>query len=413
LHSLIAYICLTGLFLPLLILYFNKGYRSANRYLAAFLFFASLYLLENFYFFYGTSANKVAFFTNTHAFFYLIGPCAFFYLRSVVRDSSKLNKTDLLHFALFGISFVGYIPYFFSSWDYKLSIANNILSDNWDMAPFRINSILPHQLDQLLNVLQTYFYCIALWALLVHHRKTKNNPITNTQQYQLIRKWLLLFTGIVTVITINFTVAMANMWLYDSKSIFLDRASGALLFAAIVYVGMNMMVMFFPQIMYGLPLTPKDNSIQDTEPTSLFVDTVALEENYADGSVQNEIEGNAAASLFSPEYVEKIEALLQESIKKQTYLEPKCSLSNMSDEIGIPAHHLTYYFNNIKKESFSNWRNQLRVVHVIRILDQGKSNQLTIEAIGEQVGFKSYSTFIRSFKKVAGKTPSDYLESVS
>ena len=113
LHSLIAYICLTGLFLPLLILYFNKGYRSANRYLAAFLFFASLYLLENFYFFYGASANKVAFFTNTHAFFYLIGPCAFFYLRSLLRDNSKLNKTDLLHFALFGISFVGYIPYFF------------------------------------------------------------------------------------------------------------------------------------------------------------------------------------------------------------------------------------------------------------------------------------------------------------
>jgi AraC-like DNA-binding protein len=204
---------------------------------------------------------------------------------------------------------------------------------------------------------------------------------------------------------------MANMWLYDSKSIFLDRASGALLFAAIIYVGMNMMVMFFPQIMYGLPLTPKDNSIQETEPISLVVDTFALEENYANASVQNEIEGNAAASLFSPEYVENIETLLQESIKKQTYLEPKCSLSNMSDEIGIPAHHLTYYFNNIKKESFSNWRNQLRVVYVIRILDQGKSNQLTIEAIGEQVGFKSYSTFIRSFKKVTGKTPSDYLES--
>lgn len=412
-HSLIAYICLTGLFLPLLILYFNKGYRSANRYLAAFLFFASLYLLENFYFFYGTSANKIAFFTNTHAFFYVIGPCAFFYLRSVLSDNSKLGKIDLLHFALFGISFVGYIPYFFSSWDYKLSIANNILSDDWDMAPFHINRILPHQLDQLLNVLQTYFYCIALWALLVHHRKTKNNPIINTQQYQLIRKWLLLFTGIVTVITINFTVAMANMWLYDSKSIFLDRASGALLFAAIVYVGMNMMVMFFPQIMYGLPLTPKDNSIQDPEPISLVVDTFALAENYANGSVQNEIEGNAVASLFSPEYVENIETLLQESIKKQTYLQPDCSLIKISNEIGIPAHHLTYYFNNICDTSFSDWRNKFRIGYVLKILNQGGVNHLTLEAIGLQAGFASNSTFIRSFKKVAGKTPSKYLGSIS
>jgi AraC-like DNA-binding protein len=369
--------------------------------------------LENFYFFYGTSANKIAFFTNTHAFFYVIGPCAFFYLRSVLSDNSKLGKIDLLHFALFGISFVGYIPYFFSSWDYKLSIANNILSDDWDMAPFHINRILPHQLDQLLNVLQTYFYCIALWALLVHHRKTKNNPIINTQQYQLIRKWLLLFTGIVTVITINFTVAMANMWLYDSKSIFLDRASGALLFAAIVYVGMNMMVMFFPQIMYGLPLTPKDNSIQDPEPISLVVDTFALAENYANGSVQNEIEGNAVASLFSPEYVENIETLLQESIKKQTYLQPDCSLIKISNEIGIPAHHLTYYFNNICDTSFSDWRNKFRIGYVLKILNQGGVNHLTLEAIGLQAGFASNSTFIRSFKKVAGKTPSKYLGSIS
>jgi hypothetical protein len=112
LDSVIAYICLTGLFLPLVIFYFNKGYLSANRYLAGFLFFSALYLLENFYFFYGKSLAIIAFFTTTHAFFYLIGPFAFFYVRSILRDNSKLSKTDYLHLVLFVVSFIGYFPYF-------------------------------------------------------------------------------------------------------------------------------------------------------------------------------------------------------------------------------------------------------------------------------------------------------------
>ena len=400
--------------MPLLILYFNKGYRTANRYLAGFLFFASLYLLETFQFFYGQSLFWIAFFTNTHYFFYLIGPFAFFYVRSILRDNSRLSKTDYLHFALFGISFLGYIPYFFSSWDYKVSIAANILSENWDMAPFHINKIIPHQLDQLFNVAHTYFYSISLWVLLVHYRKTKNNPIKKVPQYQLIKKWLLLFTGIFSVITINFTVAMANMWLYDDKSVFLDRASGALLFASIVYVMLNTMVMFFPHIMYGLPFDHRNLAGNDAKvsgsPAKIKGD---LEENPSAAGFQKPSSSKIESQLFSPDYVLAIEELLEQSIEKQTYLQLDCGLSKISDEIAIPAHHLTYYFNNIKKESFSNWRNNLRVAYAIRILSDDTFNQLTIEGIGEKVGFKSYSTFIRSFKKVTRKTPSDYIENRS
>jgi AraC-like DNA-binding protein len=282
------------------------------------------------------------------------------------------------------------------------------------MAPFHINKIIPHQLDQLFNVAHTYFYSISLWVLLVHYRKTKNNPIKKVPQYQLIKKWLLLFTGIFSVITINFTVAMANMWLYDDKSVFLDRASGALLFASIVYVMLNTMVMFFPHIMYGLPFDHRNLAGNDAKvsgrPAKIKGD---LEENPSAADVQKPSSSKIEPQLFSDEYITSIEQLLEQSIEKQTYLQLDCGLSKISDEIAIPAHHLTYYFNNIKKESFSNWRNNLRVAYAIRILSDDTFNQLTIEGIGEKVGFKSYSTFIRSFKKVTRKTPSDYMENRS
>ncbi len=259
-ESTIGFTCLLGLMLPFVILYYNKGYLSANRFLAAFLFFASLYVLENFYFFYGTSLYKIAFFTCVHSFFYLIGPFAFLYVRSLFRDNSKLSKTDYLHFAFFVFSFIGYIPYFFSSWDYKLEVAQNISSENWDISKFHLNKIFYHKVDQVLNVLHTYFYSISLWYLIWRYKKKSNNPLLRNSQYKLIHNWLLVFASIMSIITIDFTVAMANVWLYDDKSIFLDRASVALLFASLVYIGMNMVIFFFPHIMYGLPIGMKSNT---------------------------------------------------------------------------------------------------------------------------------------------------------
>ncbi|MFN5355027.1 MAG: helix-turn-helix domain-containing protein [Bacteroidota bacterium] len=405
-ESFIVYICLTGMFLPFVILFYNKGYLTANRYLAGFLFFAAFYLLENFFFFYGKSLWGIAFFTTTHAFFYLIGPFSYFYVRSILNDNTKISKRDFLHYALFIVSFLGYLPYFFSSWEHKLTIAQNIYSENWDMAQFHINAILPHKVDQFLNLLQTYFYAISLWYLLWYHKKVANNPIINNDQFKLIRNWILIFICLITVITLNFTIAMVNMWIFDDKSVFLSRASFALLFAAVIYVGMNMMVMIFPNIMYGLPL---ENQYQ---PIAIDSTTVMppVEGNYTIAPIDISLKQKKDLELFSSEYIEKIEAMLQDFIGMQLYSEVDCSLSQISDKLRIPAHHLTYYFNNIKKESFSDWRNQLRIEYATRILKQGKSSQLTLEAIGLKVGFKSNSTFIRCFKKYIGQTPSEFAE---
>ena len=394
------------MFLPFVILFYNKGYLSANRYLAGFLFFAAFYLLENFYFFYGKSLSGIAFFTTTHSFFYLIGPFSYFYVRSILNDQTKISKRDVLHYALFAISFLGYLPYLFSSWEYKLTVAQNLYSENWDIAPFHINAILPHKVDQCLNVLQTYFYSVSLWYLLWHHKKVAKNPIINNKQFKLIRNWLLIFTCLFTVITLIFTVAMANLWIYDDKSVFLHRASFSLLFSAVTYVGMNMMVMFFPNIMYGLPLEVQPQPITVESSMEMAPD----EENYTITPAALPLEKKKDLELFSSEYIEKIEAMLQELVGMQLYLEVDCSLSQISDKLRIPAHHLTYYFNNIKKESFSDWRNKLRIEEAIRILKQDTSSLLTLEAIGLKVGFKSNSTFIRSFKKYIGQTPSEYVE---
>jgi hypothetical protein len=100
-------------------------------------------------------------------------------------------------------------------------------------------------MDQVLNMMHTYFYVISLWYLIWHYKKRGNSAIIHTEQYKLIKKWVLIFASIYSIITVTFTITMATLWINDDKSVFLDHASVALVFASAVYIAMNMMIFFF------------------------------------------------------------------------------------------------------------------------------------------------------------------------
>ena len=412
-HPIVSISCLLGLILPLIILYYNKGYLSANRYLACFLFFISLYVLEDFVFFYSKISSRIAFATTTHSFFYLIGPFAFFYIRSILRDRSDLSEGDYLHFLFYVVSFIGYFPYFLTSWDYKLLVAQNIMSDHWDISQFHLNLFIPHKLDQILNVLHSYFYVSWLWFLVFYYRKRTNLFTVQTNQYKLIRNWVVVFVSIYTITTLNFTVAIANNWLYDDKSVFLERANEALIFASIIYIAMNMIVMFFPHIMYGLPIdmTLDGTSSKLSKTKAVYINKQeALIFSVQDHDLTNTVK--TELQLFTPKYIDSIKSSLDNCIESKVYLNIDFKLLVLSKELGIPAHHLTYFFNEIVKVSFSEWRNGLRITYAKELLNEGVANMITLQALSLQCGFSSQSTFIRAFKNVTGNPPSYYMKSI-
>ncbi len=409
----IVFIGFTGLFLPLLILFFNKGYKSANRFLSGFLFISSLYLLQNFFIFYSQSDFWVAFSICTQVDFYLIGPFSFFYLRSILNDDAHLKKSDYLHFLLFVISFLGLIPFWFTSWDYKLEIANNMQSDAWDLAQFKINLFVPHIIDQVLHVAHLLFYAISLWVLLIRYYKKNNDSFKKSNQYNLIRKWLIVFCTIFAIISVDYLLVMANVWIFDNKTDFLNESNSFLLFASILYVSVNMAVLSFPQIMYGLPIEKiKDTFVTiTTSDLDKIVDEPVVRELKVSIDEKN-IESKVPPQLFSKQYILEIEESLDLIIQKRLFLDPDFKLVNIFNESNIPLHHLTYYFNNIRMMQFSDWRNKLRVDYAISIFEKKESLNNTIESISLQSGFTSQATFIRSFKNVTGATPRDFLKKI-
>lgn len=355
----------------------------------------------------------MAFFTNTHAFYYLIGPSAFFYVRGTLRDNARFSKLDLLHFLPFVLFFLGYVPYLFSSWQYKLLVAENIQSENWNVARFHLNLIISHKADQALTVFHIYFYTASLWFFIWKHKRKASSRIFNVPHYKLIRNWLFIFTLIITIITINYTVVMGMLWVFDDKSIFLQKASFALLFASIVYVGMNMIVMFFPHILYGLPINIPAITTNEVVAPIIHNDPAIAHQNEGGLPLAPFADKKMAPILFSLDYIEKIETALDEIVAMEYYLAPDFKLSVIATKSGLPPHHLTYYYNTVLNITFSEWRNKLKIEYAVKLLDEGHSSNLTIEAISLKAGFAAQNTFIRSFKLYTGQTPSEYIKSIA
>ena len=94
------------------------------------------------------------------------------------------------------------------------------------------------------------------------------------------------------------------------------------------------------------------------------------------------------------------------------YVQKEFSLSQMSFDLKIPERALSNYFNKDLSITFSEWRKNLRIDHVCKLIEAGESKNLTIEAIASNAGFASRSKFIDAFKERKGVTPSAFIKSL-
>lgn len=90
------------------------------------------------------------------------------------------------------------------------------------------------------------------------------------------------------------------------------------------------------------------------------------------------------------------------------YLQPNCNLTSLAIIMNVPVHHLAFYFREIRKQSFHDYRNEWRVRHAQSLIREGKAHGLTLEAIGQLSGFTTRNTFFVAFKKVEGFAPGTY-----
>jgi AraC-like DNA-binding protein len=119
------------------------------------------------------------------------------------------------------------------------------------------------------------------------------------------------------------------------------------------------------------------------------------------------------SSLTESGKLKILDNIILEIETKKYYSDNLASLSELAKKIGESPHHVSQVINEKLNVSFFELLASYRVEEAKRILADDKMNKVTIEEISEMVGYNSKTAFNNAFKKIAGKTPSEFRKTVS
>jgi len=107
--------------------------------------------------------------------------------------------------------------------------------------------------------------------------------------------------------------------------------------------------------------------------------------------------------------VEKLSEKLSKSMnEQQLYKNQNLKLDGLARHLSTTPHILSQLLNDNLGKSFSAYINEYRIKEACALLKT--EDHLTLEGIGQEVGFRSKSSFYSAFKKQIGTTPSQYIK---
>lgn len=198
------------------------------------------------------------------------------------------------------------------------------------------------------------------------------------------KTWLVFFLVGLLIPTIAYLYIALNLFNEPIPRISIDNYFTYFI-SGIAYIALPIiLITLFPEVLFGIkPLTQ-----QQAEESS---------------KLSKEDDGY---------YLELTKKIDQFCHKEKPYLQPDFELADLAKAMQVPQKHVSNACRIAYNKKFTEIRNHMRVEHAKRLLQNGLTNNNTIEAIGTFSGFKSRSTFYEAFKAETGMTPSQYLESL-
>jgi AraC-like DNA-binding protein len=159
-----------------------------------------------------------------------------------------------------------------------------------------------------------------------------------------------------------------------------------------------------PEILYGI----KGVII---EPVNLHIKPEELDDADQSTASLNILIPKSTIQYIPEQTLDSIENILGQYMEeKKPFLKKGFGLSDMANDTQFTLHQLSGYINIRCGMNFYNYVNQFRIDHCKKLLLANAHQNKTLEAIANESGFQSRATFIRSFKKFTGHTPSEYIK---
>lgn len=129
-------------------------------------------------------------------------------------------------------------------------------------------------------------------------------------------------------------------------------------------------------------------------------------------TIADEIEPLNLSTLSKNVDKEELEKLKLYVVTSQIYKQNRLTIEQLSEACGLSVSTISSLINQGANVNFFDFINQYRVNEVIRQLQTPKNQQVSLINIALESGFNSKTSFNNVFKKLTGKTPSAYRNSI-
>ncbi|MGC4021544.1 MAG: helix-turn-helix domain-containing protein [Cyclobacteriaceae bacterium] len=298
---------------------------------------------------------------------FAIGPALYLMVRS--RARGEVSRKEYLHFIVPIIYFLMLIPFFLTTENQKY---NSYISAYHPDYPYkevhldsdpRWNWITHHPTELIIGSLSIYILLASIEIVKAFKRKGESFWKTNNPILSLLRGEVIVSISLVILVLI--------------VKLFNKNDTGDHLFAA--YISLTVYI----------------TSIRVIRNSGFFKQT-----SLADTSKYK-------SSTLTSDQRENILSKLRLTMEgEKPFLNPTFSLPDLADKLRISVHQLSQAINEGLDKSFFEMTAEYRIEEAKRLLvDQPN---IKIEEIAEQVGYNSKSSFNTAFKKITGKTPSEF-----
>lgn len=365
-----------GVFMGIMLSFFfilkKSPNAEANRFQGLLLLTLSLCIFEMFLNMTGLIV-RVLFVTNTtEPLNLLIGPFLYLYIKRTITPNG--NRKELVHFILPAI----YLGYMFLDYiqtnEFKYNSYINSYHPGWpllnaphiiDNDPFNIRRYL-----NLVTVVQMFFYIMLSIQMIIRKAgqagstilKT-NDPVLKSLRNTVAHVFILIMIFI--IVKLNFRADLGDYFI-------------------------GLYISFFALL----------TTIRVMNDSAYFDRTAS----FMDISV-----GKYRKSSLTESDKERILTGIENEFETKSYFEDNlASLSNLARRLGESPHHVSQVINEKLNCNFFELLARYRIEKARKIFSEDMNNKLTVEEVSEMVGYNSRTAFNNAFRKITGKTPSEF-----
>ena len=250
-------------------------------------------------------------------------------------------------------------------------------------------------------------------------KMSTNNRIAKVQTRNVLL-WLFGFVFIIGVVIICFAILSYSFLKGPNPDLTQLKTSLPMDIISFFLLTIPLSMLFFPELLYGIPqrgqnindyLVYQNEKTAPEEQIILIKDAFSIEiSDVLDKGERNLSEEELQKKDIEPRFIELSQSILDYIRKSEIFLNPNFSMEELSRSMNVPKHHLYYCFNSILKVKLTKIRAELRVEYAKKLIKDGLSDTLTLDAIGNKAGFSSRSSFQSIFKEEVGCTPGEYLK---